>query len=58
VDTPTSPSPELIELLIELRAVARDAGDWATADRIRVTLARSGVELRDTPEGTVWSLGR
>lgn len=43
----------LVALLVELRAEARGRGDYATADMIRERLAELGVELADTPEGTV-----
>ena len=45
-----------VELLLEARARARDAGRWAEADALRDGLVRLGVELRDTPEGTTWRL--
>ncbi len=45
-----------IDALLELRQRARDDRDWATADDIRRRLAATGVEVRDTPEGTRWSL--
>ena len=36
-----------VEALLELRARARDARDWATADLVRDRLAAAGVEVRD-----------
>lgn len=49
---------ELIELLVELRAEARRAKDFATADRIRERLAGLGIRLEDRPTGTEWTLQR
>jgi cysteinyl-tRNA synthetase len=39
------------------RAAARQAGRYDEADSIRDELRRRGVELEDTPRGTVWRLG-
>ncbi|MCG6536008.1 MAG: cysteine--tRNA ligase [Syntrophales bacterium LBB04] len=46
--------PEEIEKLIEERASARKARDWARADAIRSQLSRMGVVLEDGPKGTTW----
>ena len=46
----------LIALLVELRAAARERRDWATADNIRQRLNELGVSLEDTAEGTKWSI--
>jgi cysteinyl-tRNA synthetase len=40
--------------LLESRARAREAGDWAAADRLRDELADLGVRVSDTPEGQTW----
>lgn len=45
-----------VEELLALRAAARDAGDYATSDRIRDRLVGAGVEVRDTPTGAEWDL--
>jgi hypothetical protein len=42
--------------LLELRARARDARDWPTADLIRDRLTDAGVEVRDDADGTTWEL--
>jgi cysteinyl-tRNA synthetase len=39
---------------IEERAEAKRAKDFAKADAIRTEVEGSGIELRDTPDGTVW----
>ncbi len=45
--------PELVALL-EARAAARRARDWATSDRLRDELARRGVLVEDTRDGQRW----
>ena len=45
--------PEIDRMLVE-RQAARDAKDWATADRIRDELALREIEIVDTPEGARW----
>lgn len=42
---------------IEKRAQAKKNKDFATADAIRSELMEKGIVLKDTREGTVWSLG-
>ncbi|MEI6414615.1 MAG: cysteine--tRNA ligase [Pseudomonadota bacterium] len=54
---PASPeglSDARIEDLIARREIARQAKQWAEADRLRQTLATAGVILEDTPRGTLW----
>jgi cysteinyl-tRNA synthetase len=48
----------LIGGLLEARADARAAKDWATADRIRDQLAHAGIVVDDTAGGVRWSLGK
>jgi cysteinyl-tRNA synthetase len=42
--------------LLGERDDARRQGDFTTADEIRRMLKRLGIEVRDTPEGTIWKL--
>ncbi|GAB6101927.1 cysteine--tRNA ligase [Thermococcus atlanticus] len=44
----------LIELLIEVRAQLRKERNFALADKIRAQLRELGIQLEDTPKGTVW----
>jgi hypothetical protein len=44
----------LLEILIDLRSGLRERGEWALADGLRDRLLAIGIELRDTPEGTIW----
>ncbi len=46
----------LVAVLLEQRAAARAAKDFATADAIRDQLKAAGIELEDTPQGPKWSL--
>lgn len=57
LDAPTAElalEPDQIERLLDERAAARRRGDFTAADGIRDRLDRIGIELRDTPGGTVW----
>jgi len=45
---------ELIELLVEVRQKAREAGQYGIADEVRSRLAALGIVLEDRPEGTTW----
>ena len=44
------PPPEAVELA-ERRGAAREARDWAEADRLRDELRAMGWEVRDGPQG-------
>ncbi len=47
----------LVAGLLESRAAARAAKDWATADTIRDQLKNAGIVVDDTVGGSRWSLG-
>ena len=46
----------LVAGLLEQRAAARAAKDFATADEIRDRIKAAGIEIEDTPSGPQWSL--
>ena len=43
-----------IQALIEQRAAAKAARNFAEADRIRAQLSTQGIELKDSAQGTTW----
>ena len=45
---------DLIQLLVDLRNTARKEKNFALSDQIRDRLTALGVNLKDTPDGTVW----
>ncbi len=45
-----------VDTLIDIRANARAAKDYATSDLVRDRLTEAGVEVRDTPDGAQWVL--
>jgi len=44
--------------LIEKRSAAREARDFHESDRIRDELAKMGIVLKDTKDGTTWEIAR
>lgn len=46
----------LIELLLSYRAQARTDKNWALSDKIRDDLQNLGIDIKDGPEGSKWSL--
>lgn len=45
----------VVQVVLDARARARSGGDYATSDALRDGLLSAGVEVRDTPDGPVWS---
>jgi cysteinyl-tRNA synthetase len=54
VATSDTLTPELMDLLIELRARLRKEKNFGLADEIRKRLSELGVTLEDRPDGTRW----
>ena len=46
----------IVEMLIEMRAQARNNKDFATSDQIRDKLLELGIQLKDGKEGTTFSI--
>jgi cysteinyl-tRNA synthetase len=51
---PTDRLRPAVQPLIALRAALREEGRFAAADTIREALAAAGLNVRDTPGGTLW----
>ena len=49
---------KVVDMVLELRAKAKEAKDWETSDRIRDTLAQDGFEVKDTKDGVTWRLNK
>ncbi len=47
-------TPQLLELLIQVRQGARERRDFKTSDQIRVRLNELGIALEDGVDGTTW----
>jgi cysteinyl-tRNA synthetase len=47
---------EALDRVIALRTEARARKDWAASDRLRDALLSCGIELKDSKEGTTWSV--
>jgi cysteinyl-tRNA synthetase len=45
----------LMELILEIRKMAREQKDWATSDKIRDGLAAVGIAVKDGKEGSNWT---
>ena len=47
----------LMNMVLEQRAAAKAAKDWATSDRIRDNLKALGIQVKDTKDGAEWTIG-
>jgi cysteinyl-tRNA synthetase len=47
------PDPE-VQALLDARAAARAARDWAASDRLRDELLERGIAVEDTRDGQRW----
>jgi cysteinyl-tRNA synthetase len=45
----------LMQLVLDLRKNAKNAKDFATADKIRDELNRIGISVKDTKDGATWN---
>jgi cysteinyl-tRNA synthetase len=46
--------PDELLALVREREQARDGRDWARADALRDELLGHGIQLKDSPDGTIW----
>ena len=47
---------DVMSLLMEIRAEAREKKDWGTSDLIRDRLQAAGIVVKDSKDGTSWTL--
>ena len=45
-----------VDMVLEMRAKAKAEKDWATSDALRDALQDAGFVIKDTADGTVWSI--
>lgn len=45
----------LMQLVLDVRAQARNQKDWATSDKIRDALVTVGIQVKDGKEGVTWA---
>ena len=49
---------KVVDMVLDLRAKAKAAKDWATSDQIRDALAAAGFDVKDTKVGVTWKLNK
>lgn len=47
-----------IDQLVQERSLARSQKDFKSSDQIRQNLEDKGIEVQDTPEGTIWEVNK
>ena len=47
---------KVMQMVLEMRAKAKEEKDWATSDKIRDELQEAGIIVKDTPDGAIWEL--
>ncbi len=50
-------TPQLMDMILELRQEAKQKKDFSTSDKIRDTLTSLGIKIKDTKEGAEWEIG-
>ncbi len=53
-DVAEGPLPAELQALLDERAAARAARDWAASDRLRERLAEQGILVEDSRDGQRW----
>ena len=46
----------LMDMVLEQRAAAKAAKDWAVSDHIRDSLKALGIQVKDTKDGAEWTI--
>lgn len=46
----------VINLILDMRVIAKENKDWATSDRIRDSLTTLGIKIKDKKDGSDWEL--
>ena len=49
---------KVVDMVLALRAKAKQNKDWTTSDQIRDALAEAGFEVKDTKDGVTWKLNK
>jgi cysteinyl-tRNA synthetase len=55
-DTSAAKMDGVMQLVLDLRAELRKEKNFAMSDKIRDTLNELGITVKDTPDGSTWTL--